>query len=278
MILFDNVVQVGTASNLDGIIPTIIEFVIRTHATQSGMGGLKAIQANYSRLAVALESFTEEGLGGGDVTRSTEVGFDGFCLFYINSARLRTQRTKGCGSRMTTASASGPLPALEADRTLAPINHRAGQRGAVIRRGDIDRNDGLVIAVAEYPRPARMPGGRVATPLVFNNVVAPSGRPAAETDRAFALIGYRAVQRGAIIRRSDVDRNDGLTVALTDHPGATGPRAVTRLILDDVRESCHLGRRCQCAMTWLVHGCGWRRLRWWRLGCSGSEVNESSDH
>ena len=55
------------------------------HAAQSGMGGLEAIQGNYSRLAVALESFTEEGLGGGDVTRSTEVGFDGFALF-INSA------------------------------------------------------------------------------------------------------------------------------------------------------------------------------------------------
>jgi hypothetical protein len=41
------------------------------------MTGLEAIQGNYSRLAVTLESFTEEGLGGGDVTRSTEVGFDG---------------------------------------------------------------------------------------------------------------------------------------------------------------------------------------------------------
>ena len=49
------------------------------------MGGLEAIQGNYSRLAVALESLTEEGLGGGDVTRSTEVGFDGFALF-INGA------------------------------------------------------------------------------------------------------------------------------------------------------------------------------------------------
>ena len=36
-------------------------------------------------LAVALESPTEEGLGGGNVARSTEVGFDGFALF-INSA------------------------------------------------------------------------------------------------------------------------------------------------------------------------------------------------
>ena len=45
----------------------------------------KAIQGNYSRLAVALESLTEEGLGGGDVTRSTEVGFDGFASL-INRA------------------------------------------------------------------------------------------------------------------------------------------------------------------------------------------------
>jgi hypothetical protein len=49
------------------------------------MGGLEAVQGNYSRLAVALESLTEEGLGGGDVTRSTEVEIDGFALF-INSA------------------------------------------------------------------------------------------------------------------------------------------------------------------------------------------------
>src|SRR5580704_1646200 len=38
-----------------------------------------------TRLAGALESLTEEGLGAGDVTRSTEVGFDGFALF-INRA------------------------------------------------------------------------------------------------------------------------------------------------------------------------------------------------
>src|ERR1700758_3823644 len=57
VILFDDVVQVGTISNLDGTVPTVIEFVIHTHAAQSGMGGLEAIQ----------------------------VGFDGFALF-INSA------------------------------------------------------------------------------------------------------------------------------------------------------------------------------------------------
>jgi hypothetical protein len=62
VILFDDVVQVGTISNLDGIIPTVIEFVIHAPAPQSGMGGFEAIQGNYSRLALALESFTEEDL------------------------------------------------------------------------------------------------------------------------------------------------------------------------------------------------------------------------
>jgi DnaB-like helicase C terminal domain len=52
VILFDDVVQVGTISNVDGIVPTVIEFVIHAHAPQSGMGGLEAIQGNYSRLAV----------------------------------------------------------------------------------------------------------------------------------------------------------------------------------------------------------------------------------
>jgi hypothetical protein len=85
VVLFDDVVQVGTISNLDGVVPTVIEFVIHAHAPQSGMGGLEAIQGNYSRLAVTLESLTKEGLGGGDVTRSTEVGFDGFASL-INRA------------------------------------------------------------------------------------------------------------------------------------------------------------------------------------------------
>src|ERR1700719_3244200 len=84
VILFDDVVQVGTISNLDGIVPTVIEFVIHPHAPQSGMAGLEAIQGNDSWLAVALESFTEEGCGGRDVTRSTQIGFDSVPLF-INS-------------------------------------------------------------------------------------------------------------------------------------------------------------------------------------------------
>jgi len=65
VILFDDIVQVGTISNLDRIVPTLIEFVIHAYAAQSGVGGLEAIQSNYSRLAVAFESFTEEGLGTG---------------------------------------------------------------------------------------------------------------------------------------------------------------------------------------------------------------------
>jgi hypothetical protein len=85
MVLFDYIVQVGASADLDGIIPTVIELVIHAHAAQSGMGGLKAIQGNYSRLAVAFESFTEEGPGGGDVTRSTLGRIRRFYPF-INSA------------------------------------------------------------------------------------------------------------------------------------------------------------------------------------------------
>jgi hypothetical protein len=81
MILFDNIVQVGASADLDGIVPTELNSLFMPNAAQSGTGGLEAIQGNYSRLAVALESFTEEGLGGGDATRSTDVGFDGFALF-----------------------------------------------------------------------------------------------------------------------------------------------------------------------------------------------------
>ncbi len=73
VILFDDVVQVGTIWNLDGTVPTVIEFVIHAHAPQSGMGGLEAIRVITLGSPVALESFTEEGLGGGDVTRSTEL-------------------------------------------------------------------------------------------------------------------------------------------------------------------------------------------------------------
>jgi hypothetical protein len=50
---------------------------MQQHAGTKDLLQIEAVQGNYSRLGVALESFTEEGLGGGDVTRSTEVGFDG---------------------------------------------------------------------------------------------------------------------------------------------------------------------------------------------------------
>jgi hypothetical protein len=45
----------GRASaNLDGVFPTVIEPVIHAHEAHSGMGGLEAIQGNYSWLAAAL--------------------------------------------------------------------------------------------------------------------------------------------------------------------------------------------------------------------------------
>jgi hypothetical protein len=87
VILFNNIIQVGASADLDGTLPPVIELVAHAHAAQSGMGGLKAVQGNYSRLPVALESFTEKGLGPGDVTPSTGVGFDGFALFYQQRGR-----------------------------------------------------------------------------------------------------------------------------------------------------------------------------------------------
>jgi hypothetical protein len=71
VILFDDVVQVGTISNLDGIVPTVVEFVIHAHAPQSGMGGLEAVDGNHTRIAVTAKRSTEEGFGGSDVARST---------------------------------------------------------------------------------------------------------------------------------------------------------------------------------------------------------------
>ena len=75
----------------------VIKFVIHPNAPQSGMAGLEAIQGNDSWLAVALESFTEEGLGGRDVTRSTEIGFDSVPLF-------TTQRRTVLGATLTPSS------------------------------------------------------------------------------------------------------------------------------------------------------------------------------
>ena len=69
VILFDDVVQVGTISNLDGIVPTVIEFVIYAPAPQGRMGWFEAVNGNYPRVAVAVERFTEVGLGGSDVWR-----------------------------------------------------------------------------------------------------------------------------------------------------------------------------------------------------------------
>ena len=73
MILFDDVVQVGTISNLDGTVPTVIEFVIHALRRKAAWVGSKPSRVITLGLAVALESFTEESLGGGNVSRSTEV-------------------------------------------------------------------------------------------------------------------------------------------------------------------------------------------------------------
>jgi hypothetical protein len=48
MILFDNIVQVGQVRIWTGLSRAVIELVIHAHAAQSGMGGLEAIQGNYS--------------------------------------------------------------------------------------------------------------------------------------------------------------------------------------------------------------------------------------
>jgi hypothetical protein len=58
--------------------------------------GSKPSEGNHTRIAVTAKRSTEEGFGGGDVARSTEVGFYGFTLFiFINApsfAILRENR------------------------------------------------------------------------------------------------------------------------------------------------------------------------------------------
>ena len=85
VVLFDDVVKIRASADLDGAFPPVIEFVIHTHAAQGGMGWFEAVEGNHTRIAVTAKRSTEEGFGGGDVARSTEVGFDGFTLF-IHSA------------------------------------------------------------------------------------------------------------------------------------------------------------------------------------------------
>jgi hypothetical protein len=95
-----------------GLSRTVIELVIHAHAAQSGMGGLEAIQGNNSRLAVTLESLTEEGLGGGDVTRSTLGRIRRFCLAYQQSGR-DTVWTGKSSNRPQFVSRSGTVTILE---------------------------------------------------------------------------------------------------------------------------------------------------------------------
>jgi hypothetical protein len=42
--------------------PTVIEFVIHTHAAQGGMGWFEAVQGNHTRIAVMAERFTQRRL------------------------------------------------------------------------------------------------------------------------------------------------------------------------------------------------------------------------
>jgi hypothetical protein len=67
VVLFDDVVQIRASADLNGVLPTVIEFVVHAHATQSAMGRFEAVQGNHPRVAVATERLTEEGFGGGDV-------------------------------------------------------------------------------------------------------------------------------------------------------------------------------------------------------------------
>jgi hypothetical protein len=39
VVLLNNIVQVGASSDLDGVLPPVIELVVHAHAAQSGMGG-----------------------------------------------------------------------------------------------------------------------------------------------------------------------------------------------------------------------------------------------
>jgi len=43
VVLFDDVIKVGARADLDGAFPTVIEFVIHTHAAQGGMGWFEAV-------------------------------------------------------------------------------------------------------------------------------------------------------------------------------------------------------------------------------------------
>jgi hypothetical protein len=81
VVLFDHVVKIRASADLDSAFPPIIEFVIHTHAAQSGMGWFESVEGNHTRIAVTTKRSTKEGFGSRDVACSTKVGFYGFALF-----------------------------------------------------------------------------------------------------------------------------------------------------------------------------------------------------
>ncbi len=81
-------VKYQASADLNGILPTVIEFVVHAHATQSGMGRFEAVQGSHMRVAVATERM--KALGGGDVAGAAKVGLNRFAAAIVGtSSRVR---------------------------------------------------------------------------------------------------------------------------------------------------------------------------------------------
>ena len=78
VVLFDDVVQIRASADLNGGLPTVIEFVVHAMRRRAAWVGSKPSQGNHPRVAVATERLTEEGFGGGDV--AGEGRTQPFCL------------------------------------------------------------------------------------------------------------------------------------------------------------------------------------------------------
>src|ERR1700757_1002819 len=108
------------------------------------MGGPEGLQGNYSWLPRVLESLTEEGLGGGDVRSSTEVGFDSFALFINRAVEVHPLTAYfEVGLVHAPGIADRPLIGLPAFLELWDVAYNPAEDCA---RGDAD---------AEFPGPAR---------------------------------------------------------------------------------------------------------------------------
>src|SRR5437868_1693343 len=64
-------------TDLDGVVPAKVELVAHAHASQGRMRWLKAVQRDRSRLAVVLQRFAEERLGGCHIPSAAEMRFHG---------------------------------------------------------------------------------------------------------------------------------------------------------------------------------------------------------